>query len=869
MPRVSSETVACLKRSTDLKALVESYGIKLEAQGADFVALCPFHEETAPSFHVTPAKNLFHCFGCGAAGSVLDFLMRKERLTFRQAVDLLLNKTGGVVQRASALPGAPEKKAVVIAPERVQQLLERVLEIYHQNFLTHPEGRNYMERRGIKNADLWAAHRIGYSDDQLKRILPHDETVLAELTAAGLLNPEGREHFANCVVFPVRDAEGGLITIYGRYLKGGKKRHVFLADRPRGLWNAAAVKTCSQVILVESVLDALSLAQAGHANALGIMGTTGLNEADVNTLRDYGVQKVTLLMDGDLAGRGATARLKSLLTAFQYETRDLPDGHDPNSYLMAFGPEQLAGLLAKSPEPEKPDAPQNVSDGFAVTFGPRRYEVRGLEKTPRKLRATVRVECAGKLHVDTLDFYAARARKQLQFDLARALNEACEVIESDIAKLIVLCEQQPERATASLTANPAETMTAEARAEAEAFGKNPELIKHIMADYEQCGLVGERANKLLCYLAMTSRKLDKPLSLLILSSSGAGKTMLQDTALHFCPPEDLVKLTSLSGKALFYKEQTSLKHKVLALEEGEGMAEATYAIRNLVSAGELVIEATIKDPVSGKLKTMANRVDGPTAVFITTTDPETDAETKSRFFVTSIDESREQTQAILEWQRRRQTLAGLSVTLEQTPLWERHRNFQRLLRPLAVVNPYADQLRYGDDRLQSRRDQPKYLSLIKAVAFLRQMQKPVKTWNGNGQACAYLEADREDIRQANELANELIGHSLDELSRPGHNLLQLLEKMPQSGTAPEDDEAAKRKNRRAFTRRDIREFTGWSQARVHRYLSELVELEYVVLESGRNGTLQTYRLLYRGEGRDGCKFVLGLRPVEELRPPTP
>jgi DNA primase len=862
--KVSQEVIARLKQSTDLKALAESYGIQLKVQGQDLVALCPFHEEKTPSFHITPAKNLFHCFGCGASGSVLDFLMRQEGLTFRQAVDLLMQKTGGAVQRASALPTVPEKKAGAVTPERAQQLLERVLEIYRENFLTQPEARNYLERRGIKNADLWAAHRLGYCNDQLPHILPHDEKALAELRAIGILNHEGHEHFANCVVFPVRDAEGGLTTIYGRYLKGGKKRHVFLADRPRGLWNAAAIKTHSQVILVESVLDALSVEQAGNANVLGIMGTTGINEADVNLLRDYGVQKVTLLMDGDTAGRDATARLKSLLMAFQCERHELPDDHDPNSYLVTFGAERLAAFLAKSPEAEKSDAPQNLADGFAATFGARRYEVRGLEKSPRKLRATVRVERAGKLHVDTLDLYQARARKQLQFDLARALDEPSEVIEADLAKLMALCEQQPERATATVPVNPAQAMTVEARAQAEAFGKNPELIAHLMADYEKCGLVGERANKLLCYLAMTSRKLDKPLSLLILSSSGAGKTTLQDTTLRFCPPEDLVKLTSLSGKALFYKEETSLKHKVLALEEGEGMAEAAYAIRNLVSAGELVIEATIKDPISGKLKTMANRVEGPTAVFITTTDPETDAETKSRFFITSIDESREQTQAILESQRRQQTLAGLSATLEQEPVWERHRNFQRLLRPLAVVNPYADQLRYGDDRLQGRRDQPKYLNLIKAVAFLRQMQKPVKTWNGKGQACAYIETDQQDIRIANELASELIGHSLDELSRPGHDLLQLLEKM----TEAEGNAAAKRKNGQpvaAFTRRDIREFTGWSQARVHRYLRELLELEYVVLEGGHNGTLQTYRLLYRGEGRDGKKFVLGLRPVEELR----
>ena len=424
---------------------------------------------------------------------------------------------------------------------------------------------------------------------------------------------------------------------------------------------------------------------------------------------------------------------------------------------------------------------------------------------------------------------------------------------------------------------PVETMTPEQRAEAEALGKSPDLIQLILDDYDRCGLVGERANKLLCYLAMTSRKMEKPLAVLILSSSGAGKTMLQDTAMQFCPPEDLVKLTSLSGKALFYKEGSSLKNKVLALEEGDGVEEAMYALRNLISAGELMSESTIKDPASGRLTTMENRVEGPTAVFLTTTKPDSDPETKSRFFITSVDESRAQTQAILASQRRRQTLAGLTDKLAVEPVLRKHRNFQRLLQPLPVVNRYADQLSYADDRLQGRRDQPKYLNLINAVALLRQMQKqarPVR--NGEAGTVAYIEVDKEDIRLANELATEILGHSLDELSRPATDLLQLLVKMQAKPTAdtakkkspsrpPMTDEAQWVSASPAFTRREIREFTGWSNARVHRYLQELIELEFVLMEHGRNGVLHRYRLAYDGQGEDGGKFLLGLKPVDKLK----
>jgi len=854
-----------LKRKSDLVAVAQSRGLELQKQGQDYVALCPFHREESPSFHITPVKNLFHCFGCGAAGSVIDFVMRLDGITFKDAVTKLLTETG-IVHRASEAPAPePAKTNTTLAPERANTLLERVIAIYQTNLQEGTEGKAYLTKRGISDAGLWTRHRIGYSNGKLTELLPQEGAIWDELKTLGVLLSNGQERFAECVVFPVADADGNLVTLYGRNKSDGNKRHLYLPNRPTGLWNAPALKTYSHIILVESILDALSVQMAGNQNVLSIQGTNGLSNNDVATLNNYEVQKITLLLDGDEPGRTATAKLKTTLANHACEVINLPDNHDPNSYLTTHGAEALARVLAGpvEPTPASPSsAVQPIPGGFTITLGVRRYEIRGLEKGPRKLRATIRAEHAGKIHVDTLDFYSARWRRQLAQDLTRTLEENTDTVEGDIAKIMALCETQPEGQTATIaTPTPLEVMTPEDRREALEFGKNQNLIAQILADYEQCGLVGERANKLLLYLAMTSRLLEKPLSVLILSSSGAGKTTLQDTALEFCPPEDLVKLTSLSGKALFYKEQTSLKHKVLALEEGDGMAEATYALRNLISAGELTIEATIKDLVTGKMTTMTNKVEGPSAVFITTTSPDTDAETKSRFWVTAIDESREQTQAILASQRRRQTLTGIEDETSMDPILKKHHSFQRLLRPLAIVNPYADQLTYGDHRLQSRRDQPKYLNLIRAIAQLRQMAKPIKTL-ANGHE--YIETDKEDIQLANDLTIELMGQTLDELSRPGYDLLMQLEKLAKLEPSTPETQPLTAKRKTSFTRREIREATGWSQSRVHRYLSELVELEYVITESGRNGTLQTYRLAYEGQGKDGQKFVLGLKSVDQL-----
>jgi hypothetical protein len=429
---------------------------------------------------------------------------------------------------------------------------------------------------------------------------------------------------------------------------------------------------------------------------------------------------------------------------------------------------------------------ESVIDGLSVMMAGHGNVVAIQGANVRHLKATLRVEHAGKLHVDTLDLFSARARRTLAMDLCRLFEETPETIEADLDKLLRHCEAMPEKQSemGDLKSQIAE-MSAEHRAEAEAFGKSPGLIEEIVGDCVKRGLIGERNNVILLYVAMTSRKRETPLSVLILSSSGSGKTALQDAVLAFCPPEDLVKLTSLSGRALFYKDRYSLKHKVLALEEGDGAQEAMYAIRNLISAGELVSESTIKDLATGRLTTMENRVEGPSSVCFTTTKPDVDPETKSRFWVTSIDESRDQTRKILAFQRQLHESDGQIISPEIEAVLRKHRNFQRLLKPVAVKNPFAAQLAYGDDRLQGRRDQPKYLNLIKPTDL-------------------------------------------------------------------------------SFSRRDIREFTGWTNTRLHIHLKELVDFEYVIIETGRNGLPFRYRLAWDGQGKDGKRFMLGLTDPEKL-----
>jgi hypothetical protein len=268
------------------------------------------------------------------------------------------------------------------------------------------------------------------------------------------------------------------------------------------------------------------------------------------------------------------------------------------------------------------------------------------------------------------------------------------------------------------------------------------------------------------------------------------------------------------------------------------------------------------------LITQGNRVEGPAAVFVTTTDPEIDAETRSRFLVTHVDESAEQTRAILDFQRRRRAAGASAASAVLEGILKRHHNFQRLLETLTVVNPYARYLAYADDRLQGRRDQPKYLNLIDAVAFLRQLSKTVRSIRVDDQRLRVVEVDKTDLVIAHELAHVILGRSLDEVSYPARQLYRCLDELVDARLAAlaadnGEELASSRRQGVRFTRRQIMEATGWNKVRVHRYLKELVDIEYVAVEGNRPPFV--YHLLADERQPDQAgRFLPGLKSVEAI-----
>jgi hypothetical protein len=347
---------------------------------------------------------------------------------------------------------------------------------------------------------------------------------------------------------------------------------------------------------------------------------------------------------------------------------------------------------------------------------------------------------------------------------------------------------------------------------------------------------------------------------MVQSTSAAGKSALQEAVLSMIPEEERVSFSAMTGQSLFYMGETDLQHKVLAVAEEEGAERASYALKLLQSEGELRIASTGKEGQTGRLVTHTYTVRGPVAIFLTTTTIDVDEELLNRCIVLSVDEEREQTRAIHERQRERETLDGLLAEHERAHVLKLHQDAQRLLEPLAVVNPYAKRLTFSDARTRTRRDHMKYLTLIRAIALLHQHQRPRKTTaTASGEQLAYIEVTRDDIVLANRLAHAVLGHSLDELPPGTQRLLSVIERHVERMAA----EQGTVRERVRFTRRELREALGWGDTQLKVHLGRLASLELLWCGRGAHGA-HVYELAWDGCQKESAPRLTGLIDPDEL-----
>ena len=955
MARIPDDELERLKREIDLAELVRGRGIQLEEKGKDLVGLCPFHEETTPSFRVSPSKNLFHCFGCGAKGSVVDLVMMLEGVSFRHAVEILQkgreSLSSEVRRRRPLKRSQAQKLPGVLEPEAGDdELRTRVADYYHQTLLEAPEALAYLKKRGLNPGALVDRFHLGFSNRTLGYHIPHSrvkdgKAIRGRLAALGIIKTTGHELLAGSLVIPILDAEGRVAQMYGRKirddLRAGTPTHLYLPGPRRGIFNLAALREHKEVILCEALVDALTFVSAGFDNVTSAYGINGFNPEHIEAFKAYGTERVLIAYDRDERGEPAAKALAERLGAEGVSCfRALfPRGMDANEFALKVTPaEQSLAVLLRSarymagplktlvatptpaepmnasaiikgatslplaaasrpqenvmseelpasaaeeaakeetppaaspaspiPPPPRPDIPAEISDHeVVITLGERRWRIRGLagNTSYERLKVSVLVAVGERFHVDSVDLHSSKQRKAFVKEAASELGCGAGGLKSDLGKVFLKLEElqhsQIQAALAPQEKKP--EMSDSQRAEAMKLLEDPRLLERVSADLETCGLVGEHTNKLVAYLAAISRLLEKPLGVMVQSSSAAGKSALMEAVLAFVPEEERVQYSAMTGQSLFYMGETDLQHKVLAIAEEEGAERASYPLKLLQSEGELTIASTGKDPKSGRLVTNEYHVEGPAAILLTTTAIDLDEELQNRCVVLAVDESREQTIAIHEAQRLARTRQGAIRRKRRPRIRALHQNAQRLLEPVAIRNPHSPRLTFPNEVMRSRRDQEKYLTLIEAIALLHQHQRQVLTDVVDGERDSYIEVTLDDIAEANRLASEALGRMLDELPPQTRRFLELVHVWV--GAQCEAREIGQQQLR--FSRREVLDVTGWSYPQVRKHIDRLVDYEYLLVHRGRRGQSFVYELLWQGEGVSGEPFLMGLIDVEKL-----
>ena len=344
----------------DIVEVVDRY-VKLKRSGANYSACCPFHTEKSPSFTVSPTKQFYHCFGCGAHGTAIGFLMEYSGMGF---VDAVKDLAQGVGMQVPEEPRSEfEQRRAEDGPDLYGALL-KAAQFYRNQLKDAPQAIEYLKRRGL-SGEIAKKFGIGYAPDAwqgLEQVFP--DYADKALTAAGLVkqNDEGRRYdvFRDRIMFPIVDVKGNIIGFGGRVLGDGEPKYlnspetaVFEKGRELyGLFHARrAIRDAGCVIVVEGYMDVVALAQAGIEYAVATLGTATTPVHVQKLLRQS--DEVVFCFDGDAAGRRAAWRalensLAQLADGKQLRFLFLPDGEDPDTYVRTHGKAAFEALLAKA-----------------------------------------------------------------------------------------------------------------------------------------------------------------------------------------------------------------------------------------------------------------------------------------------------------------------------------------------------------------------------------------------------------------------------------------------------------------------------------------------------------------------------------------
>jgi predicted transcriptional regulator len=381
-----------------------------------------------------------------------------------------------------------------------------------------------------------------------------------------------------------------------------------------------------------------------------------------------------------------------------------------------------------------------------------------------RMRSTLKIELKNSSVPPVrhnLDLYNDIQTEKLIRKSAERLEIGTSVIAASLSELTEQLEnyrlEQIKNKSPELPERP--ILTPAQITQAKEFLTAPALLTRTNVQIGKSGMIGEEQNRLLMYLIFTSRKLNQPLHIVSLGASGTGKTHLQEKIGELIPEEDKIEITTLSENAFYYFGQRELKNKLILIEDLDGAESSLYPLRELQSKKKISKTIAHKN-TKGEMRTIHLIVEGPVSVSGCTTKEQIYEDNANRSFLIYLDQSKAQDQRIMNYQR---ALSANKVNREEErKVAELLQNCQRLLEPIKVVNPYAEELKIPSEVFKPRRTNNHYLQFIEAVTFYHQHQREQKADIETGEI--YIETTLEDIASANKLMKEVLLRKSDELS---------------------------------------------------------------------------------------------------------
>ncbi len=376
---IPSDFIDELLAKVDIVDIIDEQ-VPLKKGGANYMACCPFHKEKTPSFSVSPTKQFYHCFSCGAHGSAIGFVMEHQGLSFPEAVQFLADRVGMVVPKVRGQNDNPEVRA---ERKKKQQTLEETTaeaaDFYAQQLKFNPTAKAYLDKRGL-SAEVIAHYGLGYAPDGWQPLAqvfqPYPNTALVD--TGMVIDNEGRHYdrFRHRIMFPIRNPRGQVIGFGGRVLDDSKPKYLNSPDTPLfdkgknlyGLYEGrAAVKEAGRILVVEGYMDVVALAQFGVGYGVAALGTSTTAEHVKILMRQ--ADSIYFCFDGDSAGRKAAWRaLENALPQLKDDKSlhflFLPEEHDPDSYIRAYGKAQFEDALLNQSKPLSEYFWEHLSDGI-------------------------------------------------------------------------------------------------------------------------------------------------------------------------------------------------------------------------------------------------------------------------------------------------------------------------------------------------------------------------------------------------------------------------------------------------------------------------------------------------------------------------